>query len=87
MLSHLLITCKFFLFTDDWLFIKVLFVKPSFDPRKELTILINWNTKLPLGKSKDGIRLTGISLHENQHLPSNSASNLEAVDFSDEVII
>ena len=61
-------------------------MKPSFDPNKELTILINWHTKLPLGKEKDSNIVVG-EFKEIQPSPPKKARYLEDVDFSDLVII
>ena len=76
---------KFFLFIDHSVFIKVNFVKPSYNPSKQLTILINWHTNLPLGKRDGGKRVIG-DMPETSFPPPNGASDLEAVDVSEQVI-
>ena len=84
---------KFFLFIDQSVFIKVNFVKPSYDASKQLTILINWHTKLPLAKGEGSNRVTGEGSNrvigdilETSFPPPNGASDLEAVDDTDQVI-
>ena len=75
---------KFFLFIDHSVFIRVNFVKPSYDPNKQLTILINWHTKLPLRKSD--LNRVAAYIPETSFPPPNGASDLEAVDVSEQVI-
>ena len=61
-------------------------MKPSYDPKRHLTILINCHTKRPLEKRRSDDRVIGIVLRETLFPPHNDASDLEAVDYSDQVI-